>query len=133
MVGDPRHGWLGLAMLPVKAIDTLQPIYGLLAFALLLAYAATGQAVFGSVLSVVGAKIALDLAFHLWSIRLYSRWTATPRLGYGRALLVALAEPFSFQLLRHAGAAWGWAAFLSGRRSWGAQRRAGLVAAGDAG
>ncbi len=28
MVGDRRYGWLGVAMLPVKAIDTLQPLYG---------------------------------------------------------------------------------------------------------
>ncbi|RYF31891.1 MAG: glycosyltransferase family 2 protein, partial [Comamonadaceae bacterium] len=26
MVGDRRYGWLGVAMLPVKAIDTLQPL-----------------------------------------------------------------------------------------------------------
>ena len=35
MVGNRRYGWLGLAMLPVKALDTLQPIYGLVAFAIL--------------------------------------------------------------------------------------------------
>jgi cellulose synthase/poly-beta-1,6-N-acetylglucosamine synthase-like glycosyltransferase len=132
MVGDPRCGWLGLAMLPVKAIDTLQPIYGLLAFGLLLGYAFSGRPVFGAAISVVGAKIALDFAFHLWSVHLYSRWTGSPRLGFGRALLVALAEPFSFQLLRHAGAAWGWVAFLSGRRSWGVQARARMAPSPDA-
>ena len=36
MVGNPRYGWLGLAMLPVKAADTLQPIYGLTAVVLLI-------------------------------------------------------------------------------------------------
>jgi hypothetical protein len=37
--------------------------------------------------------------------------------------LAALAEPFSFQLLRHLGASWGWVVFLTGRRQWGAQHR----------
>ena len=44
MVGDARYGRLGTLMLPVKAMDTLQPLYGLTAFALLLAYLATGPA-----------------------------------------------------------------------------------------
>jgi hypothetical protein len=34
-------------------------------------------------------------------------------------LLSALAEPFSFQLLRHLGAAWGWFGFVTGRNRWG--------------
>ena len=44
MVGDRRHGWLGMLMLPVKAVDTLQPLYGLTAFVLLVVYAATRPA-----------------------------------------------------------------------------------------
>ena len=43
MVGDRRYGRLGLLMLPVKAVDTLQPIYGLTAIALLLVYLAEGR------------------------------------------------------------------------------------------
>ena len=62
-------------MLPIKALDTLQPIYGLVGFALLIAYVFTGRV---SLLAPVGgvllAKIALDFAFHLWSIHLYRRW-----------------------------------------------------------
>ena len=34
MTGNRRYGALGLLMMPVKAIDTVQPIYGLTAFAL---------------------------------------------------------------------------------------------------
>jgi hypothetical protein len=41
--GSPRFGALGLVMLPVKEIDTLQPIYGLSATALLLVFLATGR------------------------------------------------------------------------------------------
>ena len=45
------------------------------------------------------------------------------------AAIAAALEPFSFQLLRHAGAIWGWHAFLTGRETWGRQHR---TAIGDA-
>ena len=128
MVGDRRHGWLGLLMLPVKAVDTLQPLYGLTAFALLVVYAAIGRLdVIAPVAGVIGAKIAIDLAFHLWSVHLYRRWVDdAQRASFGSALLAALAEPFTFQLLRHAGALLGWVSFLTGSRRWGRQTRFGL-------
>ena len=135
MVGDKRHGWLGLAMLPVKAVDTLQPLYGLTAFFLLLYYLVHGSlGVLAPVGGVIAAKIVLDLAFHLWSVHLYRRWAedsgsdpAMPHASFGFALLAALAEPFTFQLLRHAGAAWGWFYFLTGQGTWGKQSRGGLL------
>lgn len=133
MVGNRRYGWLGLAMLPVKAADTLQPIYGLTALGLLAWFLATGQ--FGVLVPAAGimaAKIGIDLGFHLWSVVLYRRWTGdghAGRLGY--ALLAALAEPFTFQLFRHSGAALGWFVFLTGRRAWGTQSRFGIVSAGE--
>ncbi|HWK44947.1 MAG TPA: glycosyltransferase [Stellaceae bacterium] len=133
MVGDRRYGWLGIAMLPVKAIDTLQPIYGLSALVVLFAHLLTGRlSIVGLIAGVIGIKLAIDLTFHLWSIHLYRRWvggqTGT-HLGY--AVLAALAEPFSFQILRHGGAALGWLLFLTGRRGWGRQSRLGLVAEAD--
>src|SRR6202012_3375046 len=36
MVGNRRFGHLGTAMLPVKALDPLDPVYGLAAFAILI-------------------------------------------------------------------------------------------------
>ena len=127
MVGDRRYGALGLAMLPVKAIDTFQPVYGLTAFALLCVFLVQGRlGVLTPVAVVIGVKIAVDLSFQLWAIHLYRRWVGEPRAAsYGQAFVASLVEPFSFQLLRHAGAIWGWAAFLGGRQTWGAQRRAG--------
>ena len=129
MVGNPLYGRLGLMMLPVKALDTLQPIYGLLAFALLVFYLASGRV---SLAAPVGAvildKIAVDFAFHLWSIHLYRRWVdpdTDARLD--RAILASLAEPFTFQVLRHAGAALGWVSFLTGQSQWGKKSRLGLV------
>jgi cellulose synthase/poly-beta-1,6-N-acetylglucosamine synthase-like glycosyltransferase len=123
MVGNRAYGRLGTRMLPVKAADTVQPIYGLIAFILLLSWLGRGQ--FGILLPVGGvilAKIAIDLCFHLWSVHLYRRWTGTrTRARFLPALLAALAEPFSFQLLRHLGAGWGWLVFLRGARGgvWG--------------
>ncbi len=126
MVGAAKYNSLGLWMLPVKAVDTMQPIYGLCAFALLIWYIATGRV---SVLIPVGGfifgKILIDLAFHAWSIHLYRNWAGGQnRANMGLAVLAAVVEPFSFQLLRHLGATWGWLFFLTGRRSWGTQRRA---------
>ena len=130
MVGNARYGRLGLVMLPVKALDTLQPIYGLTAFALLLAYVVTGRlGLLVPVGGVILGKIAVDFAFHLWSIHLYRRWVdpaTSARLD--KAILASLLEPFTFQILRHTGAAMGWVSFLTGHRAWGRQTRIGLLA-----
>jgi len=133
MVGDRRYGWLGTLMLPVKAVDTLQPLYGLTAFLLLVYYLASGRlGALGAAASVIGIKLAIDLAFHLWSIHLYRRWAGgNARIRLGQGLLAALAEPFTFQLLRHTGAALGWVVFLTGRGHWGRQQRSGLVGKGE--
>ncbi|RDK02127.1 glycosyltransferase family 2 protein [Paraburkholderia lacunae] len=130
MTGNPRYGTLGMLMLPVKAVDTMQPIYGLTAFSLLLAFGFGGHgAIVVSIFSVIGLKTAIDLAFYLWCIHLYRRWTGA-RTGSSlwMAVLAAIAEPFTFQLVRHVGALLGWLHFLRGGRSWGVQRRSGLVA-----
>ena len=130
MIGNARFRWLGLLMLPVKAADTLQPIYGLTAAGLFIFYAATGHAgVALAVSGVIGAKIILDLGFHLWSVLLFRRWLGvTARTSLPAALAVSLVEPFCFQILRHLGAASGWVTFLTGRTSWGRQTRGGLAA-----
>jgi cellulose synthase/poly-beta-1,6-N-acetylglucosamine synthase-like glycosyltransferase len=128
MVGNRRYGWLGLLMLPVKAVDTLQPIYGLTAIALLLVYLLEGHIhIAVPVAGIIAGKIVLDFAFHLWSVMLYRRWVdghSPARLWV--AVLASIVEPFTFQVLRHTGASWGWVVFLTGGRSWGVQRRAGL-------
>ena len=131
MVGNPAYGRLGTWMLPVKAADTLQPIFGLTAFALLVFFAVTGRVdLLLPVGGIIGAKIVIDLGFHVWSVHLYRRWTGDAARGsFAYALVAALLEPFSFQLLRHAGAALGWAMFLTGQRGWGRQVRAAPVGA----
>ncbi len=129
MVGNPGYGRLGTMMLPVKAIDTLQPLYGLTGAALLVWYGLRGDAgTVGPVAGVIAAKVAIDLGFYLWSLVLYRRWLGPAAgLRVGPAIAAALIEPFSFQLLRHAGAALGWVSFLTGGREWRPQPRLGVA------
>lgn len=131
MVGAAKYRRLGTWMLPVKAIDTMQPIYGLFAFFLLLWYLCTGEwRVLVPVGGVILGKICLDLAFHIWSIRIYRNWVGGhTRVRFSLAVLAAIAEPFSFQLFRHFGATLGWVSFLTGQRKWGTSRRAAPKAA----
>ena len=126
MTGNARYGTLGTRMLPIKALDTLQPIYGLTAFTLLLVLIVTGRADIAiPVFGIISAKIAADFLVYLWTVHLYRRLTGgRTRANFAAAVFAAVLEPFSFQLLRHAGAAWGWIAFLRGNNSWGASRPA---------
>jgi cellulose synthase/poly-beta-1,6-N-acetylglucosamine synthase-like glycosyltransferase len=134
MTGNRRYGTLGLLMLPVKAFDTLQPIYGLTAFALLLGFIVDRRgAIVLPIFSVIGAKIAIDFAFHLWTVHLYHRWTGDRhRSSLWMAIATAVVEPFTFQLLRHTGAALGWVDFLGKSKAWGVQNREGLMASDKA-
>ena len=130
MIGNRRYGALGTLMLPVKAFDTLQPLYGLTAFGLLIAFLFGGHfTIVLPVLAIILAKIAIDLVFQSWSVHLYRRWSGDKTgSGFGMALLASILEPFSFQLMRHGGAALGWVYFLLKRSEWGTQRREGLNA-----
>lgn len=123
--GDARYGSVGRLMLPIKAVDTLQPVFGLTAFVLLVAFITGGARIAPLVLLVIGSKLLIDFGYHFWALRQYHRWLGlpVPRVLWGRAVLATLAEPFSFQLLRHLGAAWGWWQILTGRRDWAPQRR----------
>jgi len=128
MTGNPRFGLLGTLMMPVKAIDTLQPVYGLSAFLLLLGFLIMGRvSILLPVFSLISAKIVVDFGFHLWSVYLYRRWIGDrTHSNLFFAFTASLVEPFSFQILRHAGATLGWVQFLAGRRNWGVQQRVGL-------
>jgi cellulose synthase/poly-beta-1,6-N-acetylglucosamine synthase-like glycosyltransferase len=127
MIAAPRFGALGLAMMPVKALDTLQPIYGLAGSALLVVFLARGE--FGALLPATGltlAKIGLDIVNIAYSLAVYRRWTgANPSIA--RAIGCLLLEPFSFQILRHLGAAWGWISLLAGDVTWGSRETVGEV------
>ena len=128
MIGNRRYGTLGTLMLPVKAFDTVQPLYGLAAFGLLLAFLFGGRfTIVLPVLVIILVKIAIDLAFQAWSVHLYRRWSGdSTTSSFGMALLASVIEPFSFQLMRHGGATLGWVYFLLKRSEWGKQHRVGL-------
>jgi cellulose synthase/poly-beta-1,6-N-acetylglucosamine synthase-like glycosyltransferase/cytochrome b561 len=120
MVGNPAYAAVGRVMLPVKVIDTLQPVFGITAFVLLLFFVLEGQAVLAPVLWVIGVKLIIDFAFLLWALKYYNQWSgrrSTPR-EWLLAGLAALTEPFCFQLMRHCGAMLGWVAVLTRRVDW---------------
>ncbi len=129
MVGDRRFGRLGTAMLPIKAFDTMQPIYGLAALGILIGLLIGGRVhILLPFALITFAKIAVDLVFHLWSIGLYRRWTGEAPQGGAAAILASIIEPFTFQILRHTAAALGWITALGGRQTWGVQTRGAVVA-----
>ncbi|WP_293882743.1 glycosyltransferase [Sphingomonas sp.] len=132
MIGNRRYGALGTAMLPVKSLDTVQPLYGLAAFGLLVTFIVTGNLKIAlPIVIVMVAKVAVDLCYLLWSLKLYRNWTGQRLSGWG-ALASAVVEPVTFQLLRHAGAAWGWYVFLTKSQVWGTTARGGILSRIDA-
>jgi len=73
--------------------------------------------------AIAGALLTMILGFGWGGWQLQSSAHKAAELQTNKALVAALAEPFTFQLLRHSGAALGWVAFLTGQRSWGRQTR----------
>ncbi|THD04514.1 hypothetical protein B1810_05505 [Panacagrimonas perspica] len=127
LVGNPRYGALGRWMLPIKSVDTLQPLFGLTAFVLLVDLLTDWRSATTAVLWVIGAKLLVDFGYHLWALDRYHRWIGQ-RPGaalWAGSVVATLAEPFCFQLIRHLGALRGWFNFLTGRVEWFPQRRPG--------
>lgn len=127
MVGNRRYGAVGRLMLPIKAVDTLQPVYGISAFVLLVLFVLDWRPLALSVLLLIAGKLVIDFIYHLWALHRYHRWLGErPGLRlWGYSMLVTLVEPFSFQLLRHTGAVWGWYSFLTQSMDWTPQRKPG--------
>lgn len=67
---------------------------------------------------VVAAKIAIDLSFNLWSLHIYCRWSGERSPGLALTIAVAVVEAFTFQILRHLGAALGWATLVGRQARW---------------
>ncbi len=131
MVANPAYATVGRIMLPLKVIDTLQPLFGITAFILLVGFAWRREAVLAPVLAVIAIKLVIDFCFLLWGVSFYNRWKrqrSSPR-QWVLAGLAALTEPFSFQLMRHSGAMLGWFAVLTRRVNWMPQRGAAQLAA----
>lgn len=124
MVGDSRFGRVGRFMLPIKTVDTLLPVYAVLAAVVLVVLLVTGDQVDPAILWILGLKLLFDLIFHCRAIWTYQRWQgAGARKGlWVKSVVATLTEPFAFQLLRHTGALLGWVAYLRGRAQWVPQR-----------
>lgn len=127
MIANPAYGAVGTLMLPYKMFDTLQPLFGVTAFVLLLGFLLGRQPVLLPVLIVIAVKLVIDFAFLLWGVSFYNGWKR--QRGTARqwvlAGVAALSEPFCFQFLRHCGAMLGWFAVLSNRVDWVPQREGG--------
>jgi cellulose synthase/poly-beta-1,6-N-acetylglucosamine synthase-like glycosyltransferase len=124
MHGQARYGTLGKTLLPIKAVDTLQPLYGMTAFILLCIFIASGAVFSPLIVLVIGVKLLIDFSYQMWAIWLYHRWIqqSIAPTTWLYAVFSTLAEPFSFQLLRHCGALWGWLILLTGHQDWVPQR-----------
>jgi cellulose synthase/poly-beta-1,6-N-acetylglucosamine synthase-like glycosyltransferase/cytochrome b561 len=124
MIANPAYGAVGTLMLPYKMFDTLQPLFGITAFVLLLGFLFGRQPVLVPVLVVIAVKLVIDFGFLLWGVSFYNRWKrqpGTPR-QWVLAGVAALTEPIFFQVMRHCGAMLGWFAVLSNRIDWVPQR-----------
>lgn len=124
MVGDQRFGRVGRFMLPIKTVDTLLPVYAVMAVAVLVVLVIAGDEIDPAILWVLALKLVFDLIFHCRAIWTYQRWQGAS-VGKGlwaTSVIATLTEPFVFQLLRHTGALLGWVAFLRGRAQWVPQR-----------
>jgi cellulose synthase/poly-beta-1,6-N-acetylglucosamine synthase-like glycosyltransferase len=129
MIANSRYASVGRFMLPLKVLDTLQPLFGITAFLLLVAFVVRGEAILTPVLTLIAVKLVIDFAFLLWGVSFYNRWSgqrATVRQWLMTGL-AALTEPFLFQLLRHSGAMLGWFAVLTQRVDWLPHRSANRV------
>ncbi len=72
-------------MLPIKAIDAVQPLYGLTALILLLVYAATMRTeILGPVAVVLAGRLGLELVFAAWAMGRYRRWSGQQREAASR-------------------------------------------------
>ena len=127
MHGNARYGAVGKLMLPIKEADTLQPVFGITAFLSLIVFLLSSAPFQYLIFWVIGAKLLIDFSYHMWAIRLYHRWLRIPVAPrtWVMATLSTLAEPFSFQILRHLGAVWGWIVLFTGQREWITQRTIG--------
>ena len=121
LVGDRRYGALGLLMLPLKTVDLLLPVVGLLALVLLLGLLASGRTLDPLILVIIGGKLLLDLLLAAVILRLTARWTGKQQPTWS-VLGATLAEPLAYQPLRQLGALLGWIAHLRRRHTWTPQR-----------
>ncbi len=125
MVGSRNYGPVGKIMLPVKSIDTLQPLYGLVSLYALVIIFISDKKLHPVIVAALIFKISLDYLYHFYGLYLYNQWQEqkVPKAFWFQSVLVTLCEPLFFQPLRHIGAFLGWYVFITNRNEWTAQRQ----------
>jgi cellulose synthase/poly-beta-1,6-N-acetylglucosamine synthase-like glycosyltransferase len=128
MVGDATYGATGTRMLPIKAVDTVQPLAGLSAMAMLLWLLLHARwDLLAPALWVMALKAAVDMIFLAWAARTHARWTGADQpLHWPTIVMLPLLEPLTFQMARHLAALLGWIEWLWGTPRWGDPARIGL-------
>jgi cellulose synthase/poly-beta-1,6-N-acetylglucosamine synthase-like glycosyltransferase len=124
MTANRRFGVIGRFIMPIKALDAVQPLLGVVALGLLIWLISIQSPALMNVFWVVIIKLSIDLSFNLWAFYLYHRWANLPLVGqlWFQVFIYTLLTPFSFQGLRHIGACLGWWSYLTKRLEWKAQR-----------
>ena len=125
MVANGKYGVIGKLMLPIKSIDTLQPLVGLVALLLLPYFLFTGKTqVLLIIAALFVAKLLLDLLLNIGGYLHYRRWVGNPMNSpsLNSVILATVLAPFSFQFLRLFSACLGWWIFLVKRYDWLPQR-----------
>lgn len=124
MMTNNKFGRVGRFMLPIKMLDTVQPFFAVAAICILLMLVIQQSPAVYTVLKIIGAKIVLDLCFHLWGIYVYQRWTNIKMTWYviPQMIFATIAAPFSFQIVKVLGACLGWWIFIRKQKNWLPQR-----------
>lgn len=120
MIGAAQYNDVGRFMMPIKTVDTLQPIFGLTALYLLIMFAFTDAHIAGYILIVIGVKLCIDYSFHMWALFKYHLWLGKklPPNRWWQATACCLVDPFFFQPLRHISALVGWSIVLKANVRW---------------
>lgn len=124
MTANPKFGVIGRFMLPIKALDAIQPLLGVVALGLLIGLIFMQSPALMAILWVIVIKLSIDLMFNFWALFIHHRWASQPLSAqlWIQVLMYTLLTPFSFQWIRHMGACLGWWSYLTKRLDWTAQR-----------
>jgi len=108
MVGDRRHGALGTWHLRIKTVDTLLPLYGFAAVAVLAVIWVRDGQPGPAVLGLLALKIGVDALIQAIAARAVARWQVLPVPSWLGSMAASVVEQIAFQPLRQLGAALGW-------------------------
>lgn len=120
MVGNPRFGKVGMQMLPLKAVDMLTPLFGLMSLVTFLIMCFKAEPISRFVFFALALKISADAAMNLWSLFITRKWwsEAVPLRRWFFAVLASLLEPLTFSLLRQLSSFLGWISYLRAPAHW---------------